>query len=73
MKTQGTMTLQKVSIHTTKDLMDDEEDEISIFESKRMMRRMTNEVKEGIYQHLNKIKKNMNKQLNEFKEIQMNN
>jgi hypothetical protein len=63
------MTLQNVKNCTTKYLNDSEIGEISTIKLKRMMTRMTDEMKEYInmYKHLNKNKGNTNNQQNEFK------
>jgi hypothetical protein len=72
---KNTQNMKKMRQHTTskthqpynKDLNNSEENDISNFELKRMMR-MINEIKEGMHKHLKKTKENTNKHLNEFQE-----
>jgi hypothetical protein len=51
------------AITPTKDLMDCERDETSVFELKRMMIRMIKKMKEYIQKQVHEIKENMDKQL----------
>jgi hypothetical protein len=63
MKIQGNMTPQNVNNHTTKNLMDSKEDEISISKLKRMLITMINKMKEHMQKQLNEMKEITNKQL----------
>jgi hypothetical protein len=63
------LTPKIVSNHTIRDLIDSEGDKILIYECKRMLMRIINEMKEGMHKYHNEIKEYTNKQLNELKEV----
>jgi hypothetical protein len=69
------MTPTKANKHTTKDLMDNEEDEIPISELKRMVRMISemkdmHEIKDNVNKNLNEFNGNVKKQINNSKRIQ---
>jgi hypothetical protein len=61
MKIQGLL-LQRRPKSNKKKFMDNEENENSLSEPKRMITRMTEEMKKDIQKHINKIKVDVSKQ-----------